>query len=364
MKQLLSKVSLLSIAGMLASGVAFADIEMSNKDTGANSDNENDFELTTSVDEEVTNSAEIENDAEASTQTGNNDASKNTGGGEVDTGNAEIDGELENEVNSSAVAFYTAVFGDVDGEFENDTTGSNSDNRNNAEVSQTLDVDLVNGAWLLNALGLTASSGHNDATQNTGGGEIDTGDAEIGVGIMNEINAASGFSSGSFGDVNIEASNRMTGADSDNDNVITVTQTIDLDVTNSASVNNDVASSTHTGGNDANQNTGGGSVRTGDAEADTEISNIVNSGGSGYDVNLPDVDVEVSNDTTGFNSDNMNDVQVSNTASLDVTNSADITNDVDSWSSSGGNEANQNTGGGEVSTGDSSVSFEISNTVN
>lgn len=364
MQKFFSKVSILSVAGMLASGVAFAQIEVSNENTGADSDNDNTVDVTTDFDEDITNSAEIENAVEASTETGDNESNENTGGGEVDTGNAEIDGELENEVNSSAVEFYTVVFGDIDGELENDTTGSESDNTNDVDVSQSLEVDLSNGAWLLNALGLAASSGDNTANENTGGGEVQTGDAEIAVAIMNEINAAYASSTGSFGDVDIEASNHQTGSDSENDNTVDVTQDIEVDVTNSAEVSNAVESAAATGDNESNDNTGGGSVDTGNAETDTEIANAVNAGGSGYAVTLPDVDVEASNDTTGSDSDNTNDVDVSNTASVEVSNSADISNEVGSSADSGGNSANENTGGGEVQTGNASVGISISNTVN
>lgn len=364
MQKFLRKVAAVSAAGLLTAGVAFAKVEVSNTNTGADSDNDNDVDIVTDVDKDVTNSAAIENEADATTETGFNEANQNTGGGEIDTGKAEIDGELENEVNSSAVELYTAVFGAADVEAENDVTGADSDNVNTVMVEQTLDVDLFNGASLLNALGVFASSGVNTANQNTGGGEIDTGDGEIGVEIMNTVNAANGSSSGSFGDVDIEVANSHTGADSDNENDVDVTQSVDVDVTNTAEIFNGVESSATTGFNEASKNTGGGMVKTGDAEADTEIENTVNTGGSGVEIELPDVDVEASNKHTGADSDNVNAVDVSNTADVDVTNSAEIFNGVGSSASSGDNEANKNTGGGEVSTGDASVNISISNMVN
>ena len=72
MKKFLSNVSVVSLAGMMASGVAFAGIDVSNENTGADSDNENTVDVETEFDEDVTNSAEIENEAEVSSETGDN----------------------------------------------------------------------------------------------------------------------------------------------------------------------------------------------------------------------------------------------------------------------------------------------------
>ncbi len=363
MRKFLRKVSLVSAAGMLASGIALADIDMSNENTGSDSTNENTVDVDQTIDEDVTNSADIDNDVDADLDTGDNEANDNTGGGDVDSGDADIDGELENEVNSATVSFYTAVFGDVDGELENNTTGSDSENENDLDVSQSIDVDLDNTADLLNTLDLEADTGHNEANDNTGGGDIASGDAGIGVGIMNMLNVISS-SIGSFGDVNVGLANRTTGSDSTNTNDVDVTQDITIHVTNDATVDNTVTSEVDTGDNEANDNTGGGKVRTGKASADTEISNKINTGGSSYNVTLPDVDVEAENNKTGSDSTNTNDVTVDNSATIDVSNDATIDNTVDSEADTGDNEANDNTGGGDISTGDASVSFSISNTVN
>jgi hypothetical protein len=371
MKKFLSKVSVLSVAGMLASGVAFADVnvEVSNENTGFDSTNTNDVDIQDSQDPDadidVTNSAEIANDVDAASSTGDNSADENTGGGEIDTGNADVDGALENEVNSAAVELYTEVFGDVDVDAENDTTGAESTNENFIDVDQELDVTLTNGASLLNALGvLSASSGGNSADENTGGGEIDTGDAGVSATIINEINAGLGYEGG-FGDVSVDASNEDTGFDSDNLNDIDIDQDIDVDVTNSAGVTNDVDSSASTGDNSADENTGGGEVLTGNAETWTDISNTVNQG-SGYvgGVEFGDVDVDAENDTTGAESTNENFIDVDQELDVTVTNSAGVTNDVDSSASTGGNSADENTGGGEIDTGNASVGISISNTVN
>jgi hypothetical protein len=363
MKKFFSKVSVLSVAGMLASGVAFAGIDVSNETTGSNSDNHNIVDADNNIDEDVTNSASISNSASATTDTGHNHANDNTGGGDVDAGDADINGEVENDVNSAAVDFYTEAFGDVDMNLENDTTGSQSTNTNDIDANQKLDVDLSNSASLTNSLGLTAQSGYNTANDNTGGGDVRTGKASIDTAIMNTINAGVGYSSGAFGDVRIDALNKKTGSNSDNHNIVDANQTIDLDVTNSASVSNTINATTDTGHNHANDNTGGGKVNSGDASAKSKIENSINQGGS-YSVELPDVDVNLSNDTTGSHSTNTNDIDASNKVEAKVSNSASVTNSVSQDAKSGNNTADDNTGGGDVTTGDASVDFHFSNTVN
>lgn len=359
--ELLRKVSVLSVASFMATGVAFAN-SAENVQTGADSDNDNDVDIDQDIDEDVDNHAAIDNEASAESSSGGNEANENTGGGEVDSGDADIEAELENVVNTLE-AYFSGNFGDVDWDLLNKITGSNSDNSNDLDVDQDIDLDIENNAWLRNCLRLLASTGENEANKNTGGGDVDTGDATAMAEVMNELNLA-GELDVKFGDVDVSATNEKTGADSDNDNDIDVDQDVDIDIANNAEVRNAVMTSASTGGNEANKNTGGGEVKTGKAESSAKITNSINQG-SGYGgIEFPDVDVDVKNDTTGYDSDNDNDVDIDQDVDIDVDNHAEVSNEVHADSSTGGNEANKNTGGGSVDTGDATVKIEISNTVN
>lgn len=363
MSELLRKVSALSMAGLMASGVAFASTS-ENVQTGANSDNDNDVDIDQDLDTDVDNTANISNVGTATASTGGNDANENTDGGDNDTGEATIDADLENLVNTLE-AYFSGNFGDVDWDLLNKITGSNSDNDNDIDVDQDIDFDVDNYATLENILTFLAQTGGNDANQNTDGGDNETGDATAWADIMNELNFGGGSDDGvEFGDVNVSMTNQKTGADSDNDNDIDVDQDVDVDVNNTANVTNVVTSTARTGGNDANQNTSGGTNDTGDAKAGATIENKINQG-SGYgDVEFSDVDADLSNDTTGFNSNNDNDLDVDQDVDVNVNNDATVNNVVNETAQTGGNDANQNTAGGDNDTGDAEVTIDISNTVN
>lgn len=361
MNNIFSKVSVLSAIGLMSSGVAFASTS-ENVRTGADSTNENDVEVEQEIDQDVDNHANILNNGNAEATTGGNSSNRNTGGGEVDSGNADISGRLRNMVNTLE-SYFSGDFGDVDWDLLNEITGSNSENENEVSVEQEIDLDVDNRAELLNALGFFASSGENTASRNTGGGEVRSGDAESGADILNRLNSGGGYEA-SFGDVHVASENSTTGADSENENDINVEQDVDVDVDNHANVVNTVMGSSTTGGNESNRNTGGGKVDSGSATTSAKIENTINQGAQNSGVEFSDVHVDTSNSTTGADSENENDVDIEQNADVNVDNHAEITNTVEQSASSGDNEASRNTGGGEVSTGDASVSIDFSNSVN
>lgn len=361
MSNLFSRVAVLSAIGLMSSGAAFASTS-ENVRTGADSTNENDVDVDQDLDQDVDNHADINNTGSAEATTGGNSSNRNTGGGEVDSGDADISGRLRNMVNTLE-SYFSGNFGDVDWDLLNEITGSNSDNENDISVEQEIDLDVENRAELLNALGLFASSGENSANRNTGGGEVRSGDAMSGADVLNRLNSGGGYEA-EFGDVHVASENSTTGADSTNENDIDVDQEIDVDVDNHANVVNTISSSSTTGGNESNRNTGGGKVDSGNAEASAKVENTINQGAQGGGVEFSDVHVDTSNKTTGADSTNENDVDVDQDADVDVDNHAEITNSVEQSASTGDNEANRNTGGGEVSTGDATVSIDFSNSVN
>ena len=122
----------------------------------------------------------------------------------------------------------------------------------------------------------------------------------------------------------------ITGNGSNSDSDVNVTKTNNTVVTqnNTANVNNNVKVDANTGGNSASDNTGGDvKVRTGDANTDVTVKNMLNSnsadvancGGCGEDV-----DVEISGN--GTHSDNKADLDFKNNVELFQTNNADVKN--------------------------------------
>ena len=74
--------------------------EFVNDTTGANSDNENELDVDHEVDVEIENEAEVNNEADVDIDTGDNDVERNTNVGHTRTGDATIELNFFNEVNS------------------------------------------------------------------------------------------------------------------------------------------------------------------------------------------------------------------------------------------------------------------------
>lgn len=135
---------------------------------------------------------------------------------------------------------------------------------------------------------------------------------------------------------------------------------------NDAKVNNTVKSSASTGGNQANDNTGGDvTVATGNAKSKVDLSTHVNLNKAHVNECDCEGDVEVKVAGNGFESDNKVNLQSHNDTSLFQNNKADIKNDVDAKSSTGKNDAKRNTGGDvAVITGHAETDVNIQNKAN
>ena len=160
-----------------------------------------------------------------------------------------------------------------------------------------------------------------------------------------------------------DASNSNTGAGSDNDAEVNISNNVTINQSNNANINNNIYVNANTGGNSASKNTGDGSVNTGDINGSISITNDVN----GNSLNNVGVDCDglcvvvtglsASNENTGADSDNDAKVDVDNDYDFTQDNDLDIDNDVDADLNTGDNEADKNTGDGSVTTGD--INFEI-----
>jgi hypothetical protein len=166
---------------------------------------------------------------------------------------------------------------------------------------------------------------------------------------------ASSFSGLVGADVTGTAINDTTGADSNNEAEIEIESTKVLEQSNEAKIKNLIYQDLNTGDNEANKNTGMGSVSTGDVESVSLVQNQANQnmasvGGSGNDGGDPILSAV--NDTTGADSKNEAEIEVEISDWVVQSNRADILNDAGIFVNTGWNEANKNTGPGEVETGD------------
>jgi hypothetical protein len=76
------------------------------------------------------------------------------------------------------------------------------------------------------------------------------------------------------------------------------------------------------------------------------------------------VDISAGNGTTGFNSVNRNTVNLTDNSTTSLTNVAAISNAFNVTANTGGNDTNQNTTVGNVSTGGATINFSATNQAN
>lgn len=198
------------------------DLLAKDSGNGTGSDNTASIDQTTNDNTFQFNDADIENNLLLSTTTGGNSISENTGGdGKVVTGDSSIVAQVLNIANlnltggnywlvlvneagqwigrilgapdgsnvAGSEAFSFVV--DENGEIAVINSGNGSGSVNNGNVNQETNSTIyqTNDARIVNNLDLSANTGGNSASRNTGGdSSVTTGDANIVANIVNFVN--------------------------------------------------------------------------------------------------------------------------------------------------------------------------------
>lgn len=316
-------------------------------------------------------------------------------------GDSTTDEGTDGQNGSDGTSTIDAVSGSVN-DPANTGTGPGSTNNATETLDQKLETLNQNLAVLQNKIDEISVSGFNYADLNTLQGQVFTGDSVASLNLLNKLNSnmtglggfyvfniyntyfgdiifkmADGNLSPSFNSASTTvAKNSVTGPLSTNNALSDSSFTVKEANGNDAQLVNDINLQAVTGGNSASFNTGGGSIKTGDA---TALGNIVNLANTNLNVSqwlfgvvnifgtlagnivLPEDSentgtdfspaVLAENSSTGPGS--TNDVTYNNNSSdsFAVNNSAEITSNLDVSANSGNNSASINTGGGSVSTG-------------
>ena len=198
------------------------DATVANKSNGDSSDNDASLSTNTNNDVEQFNNADIDNNLYLSAETGDNAVSSNTNGNnKIATGDSSILASVVNFANNNIVGgnwwlvivneggkwigkilgapdgsnMYgsegLAIYMDENGEIYVSNEGNGEGSVNNANVTQDVnnDINQSNNANIVNNLNLSANTGGNSASRNTGGSStIVTGDASIIANIINFVN--------------------------------------------------------------------------------------------------------------------------------------------------------------------------------
>jgi hypothetical protein len=393
-------------------------IDTVNEETGADSTNTIDVDVTDEKITAVDNDANITTTVDAKAITGQNETLANTGGGQIETGDAKVSASNISLANTTIeggnwglvivnalnrwLGFLVGDNGEVRAlsqdetireiEARNSATGSDSDNTIDVDVANRNERTVTNDAEINNEVTASAITGQNEASKNTGQGKIATGDANIEATAVNIANTtviggslfvavvnvfgdwfgdllyggaplAATQAAGPGGTVAVHAENFDTGADSDNTIDVDVTRRQETTVDNEADVRTTLNAEVDTGSNRASRNTLGGDITTGDGLLALHSRTLANLTGIALS---PALGLTISglNDTTGFDSKNTIRARLNDERIVTVDNDANVSTIFAGAANTGNNEANQNTVGGNIFTGDATASAAIHNLVN
>ena len=290
------------------------NIEAGNIETGSESENNGQSSVDESTVTDVVNQADLDNQVEATANSGQNTSNANTGNGEVDTGDADLAANIISSTNTVVegtesmalpiINMFSDFVGDLVFDQNHDNlsgedlnllqvlsnlfTGSDSANQSESKYNNSNTTNVDNQSNLNNGLALEAITGQNNASYNTGDGSVKTGDANIAANVVNFLNNsifASNWWLGMiniFGDwtgnlvlpslngsstsqINQEAMNSQTGNSSENLVSNNLEVNSELGIQNDASLIDEIVIDANTGNNESSYNTLDGNINTGNA---------------------------------------------------------------------------------------------------
>lgn len=203
-------------------GCCGTDVNLANKNNGSDSTNTINYDASLADNYVQFNELTLDNMLYMDANTGDNQTSRNTSGNNtIATGDSRIDAQVLNVANNNIVGgdwwlvivneagnWVGKILGAPAGSFfggseglamtadqngmvnvANNGNGDNTTNTVNVDHQQNNNVTQMNNANIQNNIQLTANTGENDASRNTGGSSnINTGDANIIANIVNFAN--------------------------------------------------------------------------------------------------------------------------------------------------------------------------------
>jgi len=281
MRRIFEKLAFLALGLLLVFGqgpTMVKALEIVVTDNGSGSESEVQLTQETQTNVTQTNEANVANDVNVSANTGDNEASDNTGGNvAIETGDVTENIAVDNSVNSSVVETECCP---QDLTVLISGNGADSENEIDLEIENETQIYINQIAYITNNIQGTANTGGNTANDNTGGNVlIETGSIYIAGGIQNgPINSAS--VTGGSGGGDISAKIWGNGADSVNSIGADLDFNSDIFLNFKSDIDNFVNWDLNTGGNEINGNNGNVKILTGDIFFDFLIKNgPINFGG-------------------------------------------------------------------------------------
>ena len=349
------------------------------------------------------NQAVINQGLEQSITTGGNSVSLNVGDSVINTGEANASAEVINAVNTnlSGVAVKEInVAGDHQGDILLDFNSDFSKASDSAELkNSSSEAFQTNEATLENNLTLSANTGGNQASLNTGGdSSIQTGNAHVEAAVANLVNnnlagnvllGIVNIFGNLTGDI-VVPSEALSSLDSSSPTVFTnLSDFSETFQTNNAQIENNLILEANTGENEANYNTGGAStIESGQATALVQTVNVVNNNLESGDwwlviinqagewlgriMGVPEGVTCAASENAQLTVDENGEVTMGSAGtnqtqsqSTEQNNEAKLVNNLNLKANTGRNQANGNTGGDNIiKTGEAKIILNLINFVN
>ena len=338
-----------------------------NTATGPNSLNDNQQTITDILSELFNDSSNVVNTLTPVVNTGNNVVTGNTSAGGFLSGGVSLGGNWIQTLNNNVPGLGSILLPlNLTGTLGNNLTGPQSSNRNDFNLTRSLNIVSNQNTQLINSLNATVNTGNNVLSNNTLAGTGRGGDVSFNYSLGAIGNGGSGapvILGG--GSVNINGDNGVTGPNSLNRNNVDITDIQTLSQTSNATVNNAVNLNANTGNNIATNNTSAGNLSSGAVRGTVNVLNSVNGGGApiilGGGLNFSGGGT---NNLTGPFSSNLNSTTVSHVTTVTENSTANLTNTLNANVNTGNNTASGNTLVGAVSSGDVALNFNIANAAN
>lgn len=331
----------------------------------------------------VDTNAQVQNNLDSAATTGTATVGSNTAGGNATTGNAAAAATIVNTVQStvsgdtSGVAHFTA---DIHGNVTGDITLSPIIDGLAGGTATDSSLHTNDTASLLNNLGLQATSGDANVTNNTSAGNATTGTADAVLNLINLINSIVAANKSFVGTINIYGNLNGDILVSPEfipqllaSNKGSVNGSVDATLTDNQSIINNIQLNAASGSATVAGNTAAGTAKTGSAQTNLTVLNL-----SGHEVvakNSLLIFVNVLGTWVGV----IVDAPVGATAAalgngvtgnsvtdqkIDATNNSTITNNISVGAKSGNANVSGNTTAGNATSGKATASANIANISN
>lgn len=273
-KKILLLLSLcLALNANIFAKVYAEEIVVSGNGAGSNNEVQVSSVQNTTVTQE--NTAEINNEVESQSNSGENTASNNQGDAIIHTGDATSQTNVLNEGVNTNIAVNNPCCNESETAIKIENNGSGSTNTISSQNTQSISSNQINNALINNNITVNANTGYNTASYNNGNVVIKTGNINSSIKVTNE-NINTSIQHLSVTDKDVKISIHSNAANSVNNIFYSNPKSLTSQSTNNSYITNTILSLLNTGHNNANGNSGDIYIGTGGILSLIEITNSAN----------------------------------------------------------------------------------------